>query len=119
MAIAIEGKPADVRARPHRAYRMLVGGRWVASSTGATFDSIDPYARKAWSSVPAASPEDADHMARFARCTPSDLPIERRLHIIRDGKERNLTVTARTAHPTDVDTSRPADAGDDHDPHEG
>ena len=67
MAIAIEGRPADIRARPHRAYRMLVGGQWVPSSTGATFDSVDPYTRKPWASVPAASAEDVDAAVRAAR----------------------------------------------------
>jgi (Z)-2-((N-methylformamido)methylene)-5-hydroxybutyrolactone dehydrogenase len=67
MAGALERTPADVRARPHRAYRMLVDGKWVDASTGAAFDSIDPYTGKPWASVPAASAADVDAAVRAAR----------------------------------------------------
>ncbi|MFD6882098.1 aldehyde dehydrogenase family protein [Rhodococcus sp. NPDC060084] len=59
---------------------ILVGGRWVASSTGATLDVYDPATSERIASVGSAGPEDVDRAVReaaaaqyeWARTSPSD-----------------------------------------------
>ncbi|MGS0896347.1 aldehyde dehydrogenase [Burkholderia stagnalis] len=40
-------------------YRMYIGGEWVDAVDGATFESIDPYTRKPWATLPRAGKLDA------------------------------------------------------------
>src|SRR5579884_1377668 len=50
-----------------RRYKMFVNGEWVDSSSGKTFESINPYNGKAWAVVPEAGEEDVDRAVRAAR----------------------------------------------------
>ena len=50
-----------------RHYQMLIGGEWVDSRTGRTFESINPYTGKAWAVVPEAGEADVDAAVRAAR----------------------------------------------------
>jgi (Z)-2-((N-methylformamido)methylene)-5-hydroxybutyrolactone dehydrogenase len=50
-----------------REYGMLVGGEWVAASSGRTFESVNPYTGKVWATAPVAGEEDVDHAVRAAR----------------------------------------------------
>ncbi len=57
-----EGVPvADVRD-----YKMLIGGEWVDSSDGATFESVNPATGEIWSRVPEATEADVDRAVRAA-----------------------------------------------------
>jgi aldehyde dehydrogenase (NAD+) len=75
--------PADLRSREMRTYRMLVGGAWREASDGETFESIDPYTRRAWARVPRATEGDVDAAVRAARAAfesgpwPAMLPAQR------------------------------------------
>ncbi|ARP82889.1 carnitine dehydratase [Bordetella genomosp. 8] len=61
-------KPApNLRDRPYRAYRMLIGGAWMDSADGRTFDSIDPYTAAAWAGAPSATAQDVDRAVAAAR----------------------------------------------------
>ena len=48
-------------------FRMLIGGDWVDSSDGGTFESINPYANRPWATVPTATVDDVDRAVRAAR----------------------------------------------------
>ena len=48
-------------------YRNLVGGDWVDAISGATFESLDPYAAEPWALVPDCGAEDVDRAVRAAR----------------------------------------------------
>jgi aldehyde dehydrogenase (NAD+) len=46
---------------------MYVGGQWVDASTGAHFESDDPYRGEPWALIPRGSADDADRAVRAAR----------------------------------------------------
>jgi len=48
-------------------YQLYIGGRFVGSSTGQTFESFNPYAGKPWAVVPEGTVEDIDHAVEAAR----------------------------------------------------
>jgi acyl-CoA reductase-like NAD-dependent aldehyde dehydrogenase len=48
-------------------FRLYIGGRFVESSSGATFESLDPYAGKPWAAVPEGTVEDIDAAVAAAR----------------------------------------------------
>jgi (Z)-2-((N-methylformamido)methylene)-5-hydroxybutyrolactone dehydrogenase len=50
-----------------RHYQMLIGGEWVNTQSGRTFESINPYTGKVWAVVPEASEADVDAAVRAAR----------------------------------------------------
>jgi (Z)-2-((N-methylformamido)methylene)-5-hydroxybutyrolactone dehydrogenase len=50
-----------------RRYKMLVGGEWVDTLSGKTFESINPYTGRVWATVPEAGEEDVDRAVRAAR----------------------------------------------------
>lgn len=50
-----------------RDYRMLVGGEWVESGSGKSFESVNPYTGRAWARAPEAGEEDVDRAVRAAR----------------------------------------------------
>ena len=39
---------------------MLIGGKWVPASAGATFDSVDPATGKVWAKIPEATEKDVN-----------------------------------------------------------
>lgn len=39
-------------------HRLFIDGRWIDPSTGAWFESLDPYTAKAWALIPRAGPDD-------------------------------------------------------------
>jgi acyl-CoA reductase-like NAD-dependent aldehyde dehydrogenase len=41
-----------------REYKMLVGGEWIDSSSGATFESVNPYTGRVWATFQEASDSD-------------------------------------------------------------
>ena len=41
-------------------YSMLIGGKWVPASAGATFDSVDPATGKVWAKIPEATEKDVN-----------------------------------------------------------
>ncbi len=49
------------------AHRMLVGGVWEGSASGATFESEDPFLGKAWAEIPRGTPDDVDRAVAAAR----------------------------------------------------
>src|SRR5687768_7147987 len=46
---------------------MFVGGQWLDASTGAHFESDDPYRGEPWALIPRGSADDADRAVRAAR----------------------------------------------------
>jgi (Z)-2-((N-methylformamido)methylene)-5-hydroxybutyrolactone dehydrogenase len=50
-----------------REYKMLVGGEWVDAHSGKTFDSVNPYTGRVWSTAPEADEEDVDKAVLAAR----------------------------------------------------
>ena len=46
---------------------MLIGGDWVHSGLGETFDSFNPFTGKAWAQIPRATPDDVDRAVGAAR----------------------------------------------------
>ncbi|MGH3089222.1 MAG: aldehyde dehydrogenase [Rubrobacteraceae bacterium] len=50
-----------------RDYKMLIGGEWVDSLSGETFESVNPYTGKVWATVQEAGEEDVDRAVRAAR----------------------------------------------------
>ena len=62
---------------------MLIGGEWVDSRSGRTFESFDPYTGKPWALVPRAAPEDIDAAVAAARAA------------FRDSSWRDLSATDR------------------------
>ena len=55
------------RHREVRTYAMLIDGRWTPAADGRTFDSVDPFTRRAWAKVPAATTQDVDRAVAAAR----------------------------------------------------
>lgn len=50
-----------------RDYKMLIGGEWVASRSGETFESKNPYTGRVWANAPEADEDDVDRAVRAAR----------------------------------------------------
>ncbi|WP_236026487.1 aldehyde dehydrogenase [Alicyclobacillus suci] len=50
-----------------RELQMLIDGQWVASSTGKKMETINPFTRRPWATVPYASVEDVDSAITAAR----------------------------------------------------
>jgi acyl-CoA reductase-like NAD-dependent aldehyde dehydrogenase len=48
-------------------FQLYIGGRFVESSSGATFESLDPYAGKPWAAIPEGTVEDIDAAVAAAR----------------------------------------------------
>src|SRR5580698_590096 len=48
-------------------YQMYIGGRFVDSSTGQRFESLNPYAGQPWAVLPEGTVEDIDHAVAAAR----------------------------------------------------
>src|SRR5712692_1337964 len=48
-------------------FHMYIGGKWVDSSSGENFTSINPYTGEVWAEFPSAGPEDVDRAVRAAR----------------------------------------------------
>jgi aldehyde dehydrogenase (NAD+) len=64
---------------------MLIGGRWVEASGGATFETENPFLGAAWAEVPRGSNADVDAAVEAAHAA------------FRDKSWRGLTVSARGA----------------------
>ncbi len=62
---------------------MLIGGEWVDSRSGRTFESFDPYTGQPWALVPRAAPEDINAAVAAARAA------------FRDSSWRDLSATDR------------------------
>lgn len=50
-----------------RNYKMFIGGAWVDSRSGKTFETINPYTGKVWARVPEADEEDVHAAVSAAR----------------------------------------------------
>ncbi len=48
-------------------YRMLIGGQWVSSVSGALLDTDNPFTGTAWARIPRATAEDVDRAVVAAR----------------------------------------------------
>lgn len=48
-------------------HQMLIGGRWVESSSGNNIDSVNPYTAEVWATVPRATEADVDRAVAAAR----------------------------------------------------
>src|SRR5579872_5005828 len=48
-------------------YAMYIGGEWTDSTSGKTFESVDPYTGKPWAVFADASADDVDRAAKAAR----------------------------------------------------
>jgi acyl-CoA reductase-like NAD-dependent aldehyde dehydrogenase len=57
-----------------RHYQMYIGGQFVDSRTGKTFDSIDPFTGHPWATVAEAGEEDVDAAVQAARRAFDDGP---------------------------------------------
>ncbi|WP_428099205.1 aldehyde dehydrogenase [Candidatus Rariloculus sp.] len=55
-----------------RICRMLIGGEWVDSRSGQTFESFNPFTGKPWALVPRATPEDVGAAVAAARAAFED-----------------------------------------------
>ena len=47
-------------------YKMLIDGKWVNSSNGKRFDSINPFSQESWCSIPEATVQDVDKAVNAA-----------------------------------------------------
>lgn len=47
-------------------YKMFIGGEWVESASGETFESDNPFTGKPWALVPRGNAQDADRAVRAA-----------------------------------------------------
>jgi acyl-CoA reductase-like NAD-dependent aldehyde dehydrogenase len=50
-----------------REYKMLIGGEWVGSRSGRTFDSVNPSSGEVWAVVPEAGEDDVNRAVRAAQ----------------------------------------------------
>ncbi|HLF12891.1 MAG TPA: aldehyde dehydrogenase [Gammaproteobacteria bacterium] len=50
-----------------REYQHFIGGKWVESNAGETFESINPTSQKAWYTLPEASAKDVESAVAAAR----------------------------------------------------
>ena len=57
----------DAKAFVARHHRMLIGGDWVDSHSGKTFDTFDPATGEVLASIPAGDSEDIDRAVKTAR----------------------------------------------------
>lgn len=69
-------------------YQMLIGGEWVDSSNGETFESMNPYTGENWAEFPRGTADDADRAVQAARkaFTTGDWPkmtATQRGHLLR------------------------------------
>jgi acyl-CoA reductase-like NAD-dependent aldehyde dehydrogenase len=69
-------------------YKMLIGGEWVDSSDGETFESMNPYTGENWALFPRGTKDDADRAVAAARkaFTSGDWPkmtATQRGHLLR------------------------------------
>lgn len=48
-------------------YELFIGGAWVPSSSGETFEALQPYTGRPWAQIPIAGSEDVDRAVRSAR----------------------------------------------------
>ena len=48
-------------------YELFIGGAWVPSSSGETFEALQPYTGRPWAQIPIACSEDVDRAVRSAR----------------------------------------------------
>lgn len=64
-------------------YRMLAGGQWVESASGAWFESVNPYTAQPWALVPRGTKADVDRAVSAAKSA------------FYDGDWRKLTASAR------------------------
>jgi (Z)-2-((N-methylformamido)methylene)-5-hydroxybutyrolactone dehydrogenase len=48
-------------------YELFIGGAWVPSSSGETFEALQPYTGRPWAQIPIAGEEDVDRAVRSAR----------------------------------------------------
>jgi len=55
------------RSEELQRYQMLVGGEWIEASSGATFESVDPYTGRTWATIPEASDGDVDIAVKAAQ----------------------------------------------------
>ena len=72
----------DVAVHRLTEFELLIGGRQTAASSGATYDSIDPFTGRPWARVPDADAADVDKAVAAARAAL-------------DGEWGRLTPTAR------------------------
>ena len=66
-------------------YKMYIGGQWVDSTSGSTFESKNPYTGKTWAMIPDGNDQDVDkavEAAKSAMKNPdwSKMPPMRRGH---------------------------------------
>ena len=47
-------------------YQMFIGGEWVDSASGETFESFNPYTAQPWALMPKGNAEDIDHAVEAA-----------------------------------------------------
>ncbi|HYC44473.1 MAG TPA: aldehyde dehydrogenase [Burkholderiales bacterium] len=66
-------------------YKMFIGGEWVDSASGQTFETANPYTGKPWALIPRGNREDVDRAVRAAH------------KAFTEGEWPKLTATARGA----------------------
>lgn len=72
-----------------KSYQLLIDGKWVDASDGATMETIDPSSGRPWAVVPDASPDDTDRAVRAAHRAftsgpwPKLTPTQRAKHLRR------------------------------------
>ncbi len=47
-------------------YQMYIDGRWTDATSGATFETENPFTGRAWATIPRGTPEDADRAVKAA-----------------------------------------------------
>lgn len=57
----------DAKVDTHRDFKMLIGGKWVAASSGAVLASENPYRGEVWATVPDGGSADIDAAVAAAR----------------------------------------------------
>lgn len=69
-------------------YKMYIGGQWVDSTSGSTFESKNPYTGKTWAMIPDGNDQDVDKAVEAAKSAMKNpdwrkMPPMRRGHLLR------------------------------------
>ena len=56
----------DTGAQALDSYKMYIGGEWVESSSGETFETYNPYTAEPWALIPKGNAEDVDRAVEAA-----------------------------------------------------
>ncbi len=60
-------RPMSTAPAQTRTYELPIGGAWTPAASGATYDTLNPFTREPWATVPEGSADDVDRAVRASR----------------------------------------------------